>query len=75
MCGIVGYVGNREATEVLGRLVFVTDAAMNIAPDLVTKADIILNAVHLAGMFSSVEQRIESRRHLVWNEISHSGKL
>ena len=36
--------------EIYGRLVFVTDAAMNIAPDLVTKADIILNAVHLANI-------------------------
>ncbi len=34
-----------------GRLVFVTDGAMNIAPDLVRKAEIILNAVHLANAF------------------------
>ncbi|MDO8586925.1 MAG: bifunctional enoyl-CoA hydratase/phosphate acetyltransferase [Armatimonadota bacterium] len=32
-------------------LVFVTDAAMNIAPDLVRKAEIILNAVYLANVF------------------------
>ena len=29
----------------------ITDGAMNIAPDLVTKADIIMNAVYLANMF------------------------
>ncbi len=33
------------------RLIFMSDAAMNISPDLSTKADIILNAVHLASMF------------------------
>jgi len=34
-----------------GRFLFVTDGAMNIAPDLVRKADIILNAVYLANVF------------------------
>lgn len=34
----------------LGRLTLVTDGAMNIAPDLVQKADIILNAVYLAQL-------------------------
>lgn len=33
------------------RLIFVTDAAMNIAPDLVRKAEIIFNAVYLANVF------------------------
>jgi phosphate butyryltransferase len=33
------------------RLIFVTDAAMNIAPDMVRKAEIILNAVYLANVF------------------------
>jgi phosphate butyryltransferase len=33
-----------------GRLTLVTDGAMNIAPDLVQKADIILNAVYLAQL-------------------------
>ncbi|MHC4914490.1 MAG: phosphate acyltransferase [Planctomycetota bacterium] len=33
------------------RLIFMSDAAMNISPDLSTKAAIILNAVHLASMF------------------------
>ncbi len=32
---------------------FVTDAAMNIAPDLERKADIILNAVHTAQIFGT----------------------
>ncbi len=35
----------------LNRLIFVTDGAMNIAPSIDRKADIILNAVHLASMF------------------------
>jgi len=34
-----------------GKLTFVTDGAMNIAPDLVTKAGIIMNAVYLANAF------------------------
>lgn len=34
-----------------GKFTFVTDGAMNIAPDLVTKADIIMNAVYLANVF------------------------
>lgn len=33
------------------RLIFVTDGAMNIAPDFVQKAEIILNAVYLARLF------------------------
>lgn len=33
------------------RLTFVTDGAMNIKPDLVMKADIIMNAVYLARCF------------------------
>ncbi|MDO8682168.1 MAG: bifunctional enoyl-CoA hydratase/phosphate acetyltransferase [Armatimonadota bacterium] len=33
------------------RLLFVTDGAMNIAPDLVRKSEIILNAVSLANAF------------------------
>jgi len=54
---VMSHVFIWEATKVLGRLVFVTDGAMNIAPDLVTKADILLNAVHLAGMFGIVRPR------------------
>lgn len=34
-----------------GKLTFVTDGAMNVAPDLCAKADIILNAVFLANCF------------------------
>jgi len=41
-----------------GRLTFVTDAAMNIAPDLVTKANIIMNAVHVVRMFGVIEPRV-----------------
>lgn len=40
------------------RLIFVTDAAMNIAPDLVTKGNIIMNAVHLARMFGLEKPRV-----------------
>jgi len=47
-----------EATEAFGRLIFVTDGGMNIAPDLATKADIVLNAVHLAGIFGLVRARV-----------------
>jgi len=42
----------------LGKLLSVTDAAMNIAPNLATKADIILNAVHLASMFGLEQPRV-----------------
>ena len=38
-------------TTARGKLTFVTDAAMNIAPDLPTKAAIIMNAVFLANCF------------------------
>lgn len=39
--------------ELSGRLLMVTDGAMNIAPDLVTKAAIIMNAVYLAHMLGN----------------------
>lgn len=39
-----------EATH-LERLLFITDGAMNITPDLETKAQIMANAVHLAQQF------------------------
>jgi phosphate butyryltransferase len=42
----------------LKRLMFISDAAMNIAPDLAAKADIILNAAHLASMFGIKEPRV-----------------
>lgn len=38
-------------TTARGKLTFVTDGAMNIAPDLPTKAAIIINAVFLANCF------------------------
>jgi len=41
-----------------GRLTFVTDGAMNIAPDLTTKADIIMNAVYLARCFGIVTPKV-----------------
>ncbi|MFQ6097408.1 MAG: bifunctional enoyl-CoA hydratase/phosphate acetyltransferase [Armatimonadota bacterium] len=46
---IMSHVFIMETTD-LGRLTLVTDGAMNIAPDLVTKADIVLNAVYLARL-------------------------
>lgn len=45
-------------TKSFGRLIFITDGAMNIAPDLTTKANIIMNAVHLARMFGLREPRV-----------------
>ncbi|MCD6362096.1 MAG: bifunctional enoyl-CoA hydratase/phosphate acetyltransferase [Armatimonadetes bacterium] len=47
---IMSHVFLLETTH-LDRLTMVTDGAMNIAPDLVTKAEIILNAVYLARVF------------------------
>lgn len=55
---VMSHVFVWESLKEFGRLVFVTDAAMNIAPSLETKADIILNAVHLAGMFGVHEPRV-----------------
>jgi len=45
-------------TTGLERLTLVTDGAMNIAPDLVTKAAIILNAVYLAQLLGIEEPRV-----------------
>jgi phosphate butyryltransferase len=44
--------------EMDDRLLFVTDGAMNIAPDLVQKSEIVLNAVHLAQIFGIAEPRV-----------------
>lgn len=55
---IMSHVFIWEATRLFGRFIFVTDGAMNIAPDLVTKAGILLNAVHLAGMFGVARPRV-----------------
>jgi len=40
------------------RLLFITDGAMNIAPDLEQKAAILLNAVHLANLFGVARPRV-----------------
>ena len=40
------------------RLLFITDGAMNIAPDLQQKAEIILNAVHLANLFGVMRPKV-----------------
>ena len=40
------------------RYLFITDAAMNIAPDLQKKAEIILNAVHLANLFGIIHPKV-----------------
>ena len=55
---VMSHVFVWQSTDRFGRLVFVTDGAMNIAPDLVTKADIVLNAVHLAGVFGVPRPRV-----------------
>ncbi len=41
-----------------GRLLFITDAAMNIAPDLEQKAEILLNAVYLSSVFGFVNPKV-----------------
>ena len=41
-----------------GKLLFITDGAMNIAPDLEQKAAILLNAVYLAGIFGLQDPRV-----------------
>ncbi len=55
---VMSHVFVWQCTDTFGRLIFVTDGAMNIAPDLVTKADIVLNAVHLAGIFGVPRPRV-----------------
>jgi len=42
----------------LSKLLMVTDGAMNIAPDLVTKADIIMNAVYLAHLLGNPNPKV-----------------
>jgi len=41
-----------------GKLVFITDGAMNIAPDLEQKAEIVLNALYLANIFGIRRPRV-----------------
>jgi phosphate butyryltransferase len=45
-------------TRHLGRLTMVTDGAMNIAPDLTTKAAIIMNAVYMAHLLGIETPRV-----------------
>jgi phosphate butyryltransferase len=40
------------------KLIFITDGAMNIAPDLQAKAAILLNAVHLANIFGVMKPKV-----------------
>jgi phosphate butyryltransferase len=47
---IMSHVFIAEIAE-MHRLLFITDGAMNVQPDLEQKAAILLNAVHLANMF------------------------
>lgn len=54
---VMSHVYIWESTS-FGRLIFVTDGAMNIAPSLELKADIILNATHLARMFGLVKPKV-----------------
>jgi phosphate butyryltransferase len=42
----------------MSKFLFVTDAAMNIAPNLEQKAEILLNAVHLANIFGVTEPKV-----------------
>jgi len=44
--------------EMDDKLLFVTDAAMNIAPDLTQKAMILLNAVYLANLFGVMNPKV-----------------
>ncbi len=42
----------------MNRLLFITDGAMNVKPDLEQKAAILLNAVHLANMFGITNPKV-----------------
>ncbi|HEY3398155.1 MAG TPA: bifunctional enoyl-CoA hydratase/phosphate acetyltransferase [Armatimonadota bacterium] len=44
--------------ELPDRLLLITDGAMNIAPDLVTKAAIVLNAVYLANLLGNPRPKV-----------------
>jgi phosphate butyryltransferase len=54
---IMSHVFVAEAGEPR-KLVFITDGAMNIAPDLEQKAAILLNAVHLARLFGVMQPKV-----------------
>ncbi|MEL6363945.1 MAG: bifunctional enoyl-CoA hydratase/phosphate acetyltransferase [Pseudomonadota bacterium] len=49
------YVMDTPAYE---KLIFITDAAINIAPDLAAKADIVRNAIHVARAIGVVEPKV-----------------
>ncbi|MBI5416712.1 bifunctional enoyl-CoA hydratase/phosphate acetyltransferase [Candidatus Poribacteria bacterium] len=54
---ILSHVFVLESTA-LKRLLFITDGAMNIAPDLETKCSIILNAIYLANIFDIPDPKV-----------------
>ena len=54
---IMSHVFIAEVRE-LDKLIFITDGAMNIAPDLEQKAAILLNAVHLANIFGVMKPKV-----------------
>jgi len=54
---IMSHVFIAEIRE-LDKLVFITDGAMNIAPDLEQKSAILLNAVHLANLFGVMRPNV-----------------
>jgi phosphate butyryltransferase len=54
---VMSHVFVLETTH-LDRLTLVTDGAMNVAPDLVQKAGIILNAVYLAQLLGVEEPKV-----------------
>lgn len=55
---LMSHVFILDAAKQLGRLLLVTDGAMNIAPDLVAKAQILLNAVYLAHLLGNEMPRV-----------------
>ena len=54
---VMSHVFVMEVPE-FDRFIFITDGAMNIAPDLQQKAEIILNAVHLANLFGVTNPKV-----------------
>ncbi len=54
---IMSHVFIAEFRE-LDKLIFITDGAMNIAPDLEQKSAILLNAVHLANIFGVMTPKV-----------------
>jgi phosphate butyryltransferase len=54
---IMSHVFIAEVTD-QGKLIFITDSAMNIAPNFEQKAAILLNAVHLANLFGVMKPKV-----------------